>query len=59
MILIIIRTIILFIAFISAMYGCVEGIRKKDDKLTVMCSLAYGLIGFLLGLSLSGIVFNI
>lgn len=59
MILIIIRTIILFIAFISAMYGCFKGIKEKDDKLTIMCSLAYGLIGFLLGLSLSGIVFNI
>ena len=59
MILIIIRTIILFIAFIFAMYGCFKGIKEKDDKLTIMCSLAYGLIGFLLGLSLSGIVFNI
>lgn len=59
MILIIIRTIILFIAFISAMYGCFKGIKEKDDKLTIMCSLAYGLIGFLLGLSLSGIVLNI
>lgn len=41
------------------MYGCFKGIKEKDDKLTIMCSLAYGLIGFLLGLSLSGIVFNI
>lgn len=54
----IIITIILFIAFISVMYGCFEGIREKDNKLTVMCSLASGLIGILLGLSLS-IIFNI
>lgn len=55
----IIMTIILFIAFISVMYGCFEGIREKDDKLTVICSLASGLVGFLLGLSLSSIIFNI
>ena len=41
------------------MYGCFEGIREKDDKLTVICSLASGLVGFLLGLSLSSIIFNI
>lgn len=59
MILIIIRTIILFIALIFAIYGYFKGIKEKDDKLTTMCSLACGLIGFLLGLSLSGVVFNI
>ena len=41
------------------MYGCFEGIREKDDKLTLICSLSYGLIGFLLGFSLSSIIFNI
>lgn len=55
----IVTTIIIFIAFISVMYGCFEGIREKDDKLTLMCSLASGLIGFLLGLSLSNILFGI
>ena len=55
----IILIIILFIAFISVMYGCFEGIREKDDKLTLICSLSYGLIGFLLGFSLSSIIFNI
>lgn len=55
----IIMTIILFIAFIAVMYGCWEGIKEKDDKLTVICSLANGLIGFLLGLSLSSIIFNV
>ena len=55
----IVTTIIIFIAFISVKYGCFEGIRKKDDKLTLMCSLASGLIGFLLGLSLSNILFGI
>lgn len=28
----IIMTIILFIAFISVMYGCFEGIKEKDDS---------------------------
>ena len=55
----IIMTIILFIAFISVMYGCFEGIREKDDKLTAICSLASGLVGFLLGVTLSSIIFNI
>jgi hypothetical protein len=52
-------TIIIFIAFISVMYGCFEGIKEKDDKLTVICSIGCGVIGFLLGLSLSSIIFNI
>lgn len=55
----IIMTIILFIAFISVMYGCFEGIKEKDDKLTLICSLGGGGIGFLLGLALSSIIFNI
>ena len=55
----IIMTIILFIAFISVMYGCFEGIKEKDDKLTAMCGLGSGLVGFLLGLTLSSIIFNI
>ena len=54
-----IMTTILFIVFISVMYGCFEGIREKDDKLTAICCLASGLIGNLLGFLLGSIVFNI
>ena len=55
----IILIIILFIAFISVMYGWFEGIIEKDDKLTAICSLVSKLIGFLLGFSLGCIIFNI
>ena len=51
-------TTILFIALICTMYGVFEGVRENDDKLTVICGIASGLIGFLLGLSLSSIMFN-
>lgn len=54
----IIITIILFIALIGTTYGCFEGVRENDDKLTVLCGVASGNIGFLLGLSLSSIIFN-
>lgn len=54
----IIMTTILFIALICTMYGVFEGVRENDDKLTVLCGIASGLIGFLLGLSLSSIMFN-
>ena len=49
----------MFIAFISVMYGCFEGIKEKNDKLTAICSYGSGVIGFLLGLALSSIIFNI
>lgn len=55
----IIITIILFITLICTMYGVFEGVRENDDKLTVLCGIASGLIGFLLGVSLSSIMFNL
>lgn len=55
----IIITTILFIAFICTMYGVFDSVRENDDKLTVLCGIASGLIGFLLGLSLSSIIFNL
>lgn len=55
----IIITIILFIAFIWSMYNVMVGVRENDDKLTVLCGIASGLIGLSLGISLSSILFNI
>lgn len=55
----IIITIILFIAFIWSMYNVMVGVRENDDKLTVLCGIASGLVGLLLGISLSSILFNI
>lgn len=54
----IIFTIIVLIAFISLMYGTFEGIRTKDDKLTILCSIGAGLIGMILGVCLCSI-FNL
>lgn len=51
-------TTILFIALICAIYGFFEGVREYDDKLTILCDIAIVSIGILLGLSLSGIIFN-
>jgi hypothetical protein len=48
----IIFTIIVLIAFISLMYGTFEGVRRKDDKLTILCSIGAGLIGMILGVCL-------
>lgn len=50
---------LLFIAFILSMYNTWVGIRKNDDKLTVLCSIASGLIGLLFGISLCVVLFNI
>lgn len=54
----IIITIILFIAFIWSMYNVMVGVRENDDKLTVLCGIASGLVGLLLGMSLSSILFS-
>lgn len=51
----IIFTIIVFIAFISLIYGSVEGVRTKDDKLTILCSIGLGIVGIILGICLCGI----
>lgn len=55
----IILTIIVFIGFISFMYGTFEGIRTKDDKLTILCSIGAGLVGIILGVCLCGIIYLI
>ena len=55
----IIFTIIVFIAFISLIYGSVEGVRTKDDKLTILCSIWLGLVGIILGICLCGIKYLI
>lgn len=54
----IIITIILFIAFIWSMYNVMVGVRENDDKLTVLCGIASGLVGLLLGMSLSSVLFS-
>lgn len=53
----IIIVIILYISLIAVMYNAIVGIRKKDDKLTVLCGIASGLIGMLFGIVLSSILF--
>lgn len=39
------------------MYGVFEGIREKDDKLTLLCSIGASLIGLLCGVCLCSICF--
>ena len=55
----IIFTIIVLIAFISLMYGTFEGVKTKDDKLTILCSIGAGLIGMILGVCLCSIIYLI
>lgn len=55
----IILAIILFIALIAAMYNVIVGVRTNDDRLTVLCGIAAGLIGMLFGVVLGSILFNI
>lgn len=55
----IIFTIIVLIAFIALMYGTFEGVRTKNDKLTILCSIGAGLVGMILGVSLCSIIFLI
>ena len=55
----IIFTIIVLIAFIALMYGTFEGIRAKNNKLTILCSIGAGLVGMILGVCLCSIMFLI
>lgn len=52
----IIVCILLSIAFIGAMYGALEGIRTKDDRLTLLCSIASALIGLLTDFCIANII---
>ena len=54
----IIVAIILIIALICIMYGAFEGIENNDDKLTSICSISAGLVGFLFGIILGSLIFN-
>lgn len=48
----IIIAIVLFITMITLMYGVFEGLREKDDRLALICSIGAGLIGLLSGVIL-------
>jgi hypothetical protein len=41
------------------MYNVIVRVRTKDDRLTVLCGIAAGLIGMLFGVVLGSILFNI
>lgn len=53
----IIVSFILCVCVISLMYGVFEGIREKDDKLTLLCSIGASLVGFLCGVCLGSVLF--
>lgn len=53
----IIVAIILMIALICVMYGAFEGIKNNDDKLTLICSMSAGGVGFLFGVILGSLLF--
>ena len=53
----IIAATILMIALICVMYGAFEGIKNNDDKLTLICSMSAGLVGFLFGVILGSLLF--
>ena len=52
-----ILSFILYICMISLMYGVFEGIRAKDDKLTLLCLIGASLIGLLCGVCLGSVCF--
>lgn len=53
----IIVAIVLFVAMTALMYGVFEGIREKDDRLTLICSTSASLVGLLCGFLLGFICF--
>ena len=53
----IIVAIILMIALICVMYGAFEGIKNNEDKLTLICSMSAGGIGFMFGVILGSLLF--
>lgn len=53
----IIAATILMIALICVMYGAFEGIKNNDDKLTLICSMSAGGIGFMFGVILGSLLF--
>lgn len=55
----IILAVILFVALITLMYNVIVGVRTKDDRLIVLCGIGSGMVGMLLGVALSSILFNI
>lgn len=55
----IIITIVLFIALIATMHNVIVGIRIKAYQLIVLSVIETGLIGWLFGLALGSILFNI
>lgn len=52
----IIVCVVLSIVLVGAMYGAFEGIRIKDDRLALMCSIASALIGLLAGFCIANII---
>lgn len=53
----IIVAIILCIILIALMYGSFNGIREKDDKFTLICSIGASLVGLLCGFVLGSLFF--
>lgn len=56
MVLKIIFTIILVILFIGLLYETNISIRKHDDSMAILCSLASGCVGFYLGILLGSLL---
>ena len=54
----IIGTIILAILFIGVLYESIISIRKHDDTMAILCSLASGIVGLYLGLLLGSLLLN-
>ena len=52
----IISTIILVILFIGLLYEATISIRKHDDSMAILCSLASGFVGLYLGLLLGSLL---
>ena len=52
----IIVCIVLSVVLIGTMYGAFEGIRIKDDRLALICSIASALIGLLTGFCIANII---
>lgn len=53
----IIVVIVLFVAMMVLMQGVFEGLREKDDKLALICSIGASLVGLMSGVVLGSILF--